>query len=190
METPEQPKRGRGRPKGSTKAKPSCDTSEFDNSDMKSAKDFKRQLTQKEMNFLEIYFAGGVSIDRSMILAGYGNYSQDGRYYIAKKIKEKYELQTRDHRKIMRALGYGEVKILRLLIDSATKAKSETVMLNARVALAKCLGLQTETLEAIEGIQIVIKSGGGQHQADKPKPAQPRALPAPSGLPQTRMITD
>jgi hypothetical protein len=72
----------------------------------------------------------------------------------------------------MRALGWGEVRVLQSLIEAATLFKSETVRLHAREALAKCLGIQKEAIEGVEGITIMINN-----------PIQPPGQPAAVGQP-------
>jgi len=117
----------------------------------------KNQLNEKELKFLELYLSGEYTIEKAMIAAGYANYHPKYIHVAARKIIEKYEQQAGDHRKIMRAMGYGETKAIEMLIDSATNAKSEMVRLNARAILAKCLGLHQDVVAANLGIQIVIK---------------------------------
>ena len=93
--------------------------------------------------------------------------------------------QAGDHRKIMRAMGYGEVKAIEMLIDSAENAKSEMVKLNARIALAKCLGLNQDVVQTHLGVNIIITGrsqrppepveGGGrpaQVNQDRPRPCR------------------
>jgi hypothetical protein len=115
-----------------------------------------KQLSAKELKFIELYLSGEYTKEKAMKAAGYNLLSNHYCLIIAARIIIKYEQTMGDHQKIMREMGYGEVKILQLLIDSAEKAKSETVKLNARIALAKCLGIQKEVLEAIHGVQIVM----------------------------------
>ena len=115
-------------------------------------------MNQKELKFLELYLSGNYTQVKAMIAAGYVGYNKTALHLAAKRIVGKYELGTGDHRKIMRALGWGEIRVLQSLIEAATEFKSETVRLHAREALAKCLGIQKEVLEGVEGIQIVINS--------------------------------
>ena len=135
----------------------------------------KDQLTMKEVKFIELHLTGSMTIEKAMIAAGYEEYSQNHRYFLAKKIIEKYESLADDHRKIMRAMGYGESKIIELLIDSAEKASSEMVKLQARIALARCLGLQKEVVEVQHGMNIIIKS---RSQAPPATPIEGGARPA------------
>jgi hypothetical protein len=75
------------------------------------------------------------------------------------------------------------------LLTLAQEARSEMVRLNAWTALAKCLGLTKEVLDAAEGIQIIINQGcapagedqPGQHRPAQAKNGQPEAPAAPPG---------
>jgi hypothetical protein len=152
--------------------------------------DLAGDMTLRELKFVEIYLSGQINLDKAMILAGYEEYSETYRARLGTKIIRKYECQTDDHRKIMRALGWGEVRVIQSLIEAATGFKSEQVRLNARLGLAKCLGIQKETLESVEGISIVINSSRGlspqpqpgQHRPAKVNQDQPPALPAPISI--------
>lgn len=74
----------------------------------------------------------------------------------------------------MRAMGYGETKVIEMLIDSAENAKSEVVRLNARVILAKCLGMMRETMDIQTGISIIIQP----NQTPPPEPNGGNRMPA------------
>lgn len=144
------------------------------------------QLTMKELRFIELYLTGDLTVDKAMESAGYVGYHPNSLYRLGRKIVQKYESQAGDHRKIMRARGYGEVKVIELLIDSAEFAKSEMVKLNARIALAKCLGLNQDVVQSHVGVNIIITGrsqrppepveGGGRpaqiHVVQAPKPLQ------------------
>jgi hypothetical protein len=150
--------------------------------------DLAGDMTLRELKFVEIYLSGQISLDNAMILAGFEEYSETYRARLGTKIIRKYECKTDDHRKIMRALGWGEVRVIQSLIEAATGFKSEQVRLNARLGLAKCLGIQKEVLEGVEGIQIVINSSrglgdkSGQHRPAQVNQDQPQALPAPLSI--------
>lgn len=133
--------------------------------------DFKAQLTDKELRFIAAYLSGNMSKENAMIEAGYGDYSQNHRYFLAKRIIEKYESGAGDHRKIFRAVGAGEVAVARGLIDLARNAKSEMVRLNAWAMIAKCLGLQKDVVDLAGGISIVVNTG----------PQQPTGQPGGGG---------
>lgn len=138
--------------------------------------DLKGQLTLKEMKFIELYLTGDLTVDKAMESAGYVGYHHNSLYRLGRKIVQKYEHQAGDHRKIMRALGWGEVRVIQSLIEAATGFKSEQVRLNARLGLAKCLGIQKEVLEEVGGISIIINTkqgisaGPGPQEPEKPLP--------------------
>ena len=133
----------------------------------------KATMTAKELKFIEAHFSGEYTIIQSMKLAGYDGIEDNSLYKLARNIVHKYERQAPDKREIMRALGYGEVKAIQMMIDAATRFRSETVRLNARATLGKWLGLQQEEIDAGEGITIVVRGGGA--------PAATLDLPAVSG---------
>ena len=91
-----------------------------------------------------------------MIAAGYCDLSKDYRYKLANRIVQKYESQAGDHRKIFRAVGLGETAIAMGILNLCKTARSEAVKLNAYALAAKCLGLQHDVIEGVEGITIVI----------------------------------
>ena len=128
-------------------------------------------MTLQELSFLEIYLSGRVTIDKAMIQAGYGHYSQDWRYKLAQKIVIKYESQADDHRNIFRAMGAGEVAVVEGLLKLARSAKSEMVRLNAWSMIAKCIGLTKEQIEGVGGITIIFEASD--------QPGQPAALALP-----------
>ncbi|MBM4288881.1 MAG: hypothetical protein FJ135_12215 [Deltaproteobacteria bacterium] len=214
MDFRSEPKRGRGRPKKIAQApapeaftsKEKASTGEGNKSalvpeiiESTVLKDIininlKSDFSEKEMKFLEYYLPGEMKQEDAAKLAGYDSTCERYLRKIAQKVVQKYESRMEDHRKIMRAMGYGEIKVIQLLIEAATTFNSETVKLNARIALSKCLGLQkSEVLEAVQGVQIIIKQGDVQGdqtiQSTSAKPAQPTALPVPvPGVPKVRMI--
>jgi DNA-binding Lrp family transcriptional regulator len=141
--------------------------------------DCKSALTLQEQIFLDLHLIEKKAIKDAMIKAGYQNLPDRTIYFRAKKILQKYEAKVGDHRKIMRAMGYGETGILQMLIDSAENAKSEIVRLNARIVLAKCLGLQKEVIEGREGVTVIIQGIQDQGQPAKPVLSAPPALPGP-----------
>ena len=163
-----------------------CNNTEYYNIDedslmISSGKvDLKKPLSVNEQRFLGLHLIGKHSRREAMILAGYEGYSPKTLDVLARKTILRYECQTGDHRKIMRALGWGEVRVLQSLIEAATVFNSETVRLNARESLAKCLGIQKETIEQAEGIQIIINQGC--QPADEPAALDlPKAPPPSSG---------
>ena len=189
-----QVKRGRGRPKGSVTKKlqpetpPQIINSPYEDND--DDIDKKVEFTEKELKFIRLYFTGEYKIEDAMKLAGYNSSQDKYLQYVARKILVKYESNGQDHRKIFRAIGLGEIAIAQGILKLATTAKSEMVRLNAWALAAKCLGLQKEVVEGVQGIQIIIK---GRDEARKPVPGggwvnreQSAALLVP---PKTLMIT-
>jgi hypothetical protein len=142
------------------------------NSDFQSATKLKDQMTEKELKFIGYYLTGDYTQVNALKSAGYESYNLKYLYRLGRKIVEKYESQADDHRKIARAMGAGEVFVIKGLVDLAKNAKSEAVKLQALVAIAKCLGLQREIVEGAGGITIIFEGG------DQPGPA---ALALPTG---------
>ena len=146
--------------------------------------DLKSKLTDRELRFIEIYLSQGCNQEKAMIQAGYTEYGKDYRLKLATKIVAKYEQQAGDHRKIMRAMGYGEVRVLQMIADSAENGKSEIVRLNAKLAMAKFLGLSQEAIQANQGITIVIQGqdqrvaimGSQPGQAEIKEPPMPLSI--------------
>lgn len=123
----------------------------------KSARHLKDPLSLKEMKFLEIYFLGGLNMDQAMISAGYVGYHPKSLYRLGRKIVEKFENQAGDHRKIFRAIGAGEVTIIRGLLEIAQDPKvTAAVRLRAWSTLASCMGLKSEIVESFQGVTINI----------------------------------
>jgi len=157
------PRRPPGRPPAKPKSPPSSNNTLLVNNildsveDEESAKNLKSQMTVKELKFLEFHLVEGMNIDKSMISAGYGNLSQDGRYYIAKKIKEKYGTQAGDHRKIFRMVGAGEVAVAQGLLSIAQGPYPADVRRKAWADIASCLGLKSEQVEGLQGMSINIR---------------------------------
>ena len=152
----------------------------------------KGPLSEPEATFIFCYLSGEHDIKSAMLAAGYGRYGEKYRYLLGKKILKKYELSAGGVPEIMRDMGYGEVEVLKMLVQAATEFRSETVKLNARIALAKALGMQdTAQVSPLMGVQIVIKSdklGSEDHPAPEiTVDAAPAALPAP-GTPGVRII--
>lgn len=186
-----QVKRGRGRPKGSVpkKLQPVTPLQNFPCEDEAG----EAELNEKELKFLELYLSGQCSKEVSMDLAGYKNKHRQSAEKTADRILRKYDLAGEDHRKTFRLVGLTERRIAEGILELAKNAKSEMVRLNAWALAAKCLGLQKEVVEGVQGIQIIIK---GRDEARKPVPGGGRpgmvnrehsaALPVP---PKTLMIT-
>ncbi len=123
----------------------------------------KDKLTSQELRFLEIYFSSDhikgtnkVTTDKAMILAGYGHFTQDWRYKLAKKIVIKYERCGGEATKIFQELGFGQIKVAQGIIDKAENAKSEMVSLKALALAAKCCRMTEEKERTGQGININI----------------------------------
>jgi hypothetical protein len=142
--------------------------------------DTKTKMSDKELRFIYFYMAGGISIEQSMILAGYEGYHPKSLSRLGKMIVTKHECQVGDHRKIFRAVGAGETAIAMGLLNLAQNAQSEMVRHNAWNSLAKCLGLSKEVLDAAEGISIVINQGCAPAGDDQPAALELPKPPPPS----------
>jgi hypothetical protein len=154
----------------------------------------KDKLTKQELIFLELLFNSPrkawkerITIDKAMLAAGYGGFSQTTRYIIAGKIIRKYERGAAGAAEIFQAINFGMVKVAQGIADKAENAQSEAVSLNALALAARCQGM-TEPSEAgrSTGVQIIINTG--------PAPAQeqPQGPPAlvinADGSPATQAI--
>lgn len=160
--------------------------------------DKKAAFTRQELFFLEIWFNSPrekgkerLTIDKAMISAGYGNYQKTQRYYLARKITEKYEQSQPEASKIFAALGFGPVKTALGIIEKAENAKSEQVSLNALIHASKVHRMVDEKTDETKGIQINIITNApaaapgpgapgapvvvipGQTEDDAPRPRKP-----------------
>lgn len=145
-----------------------------------STVDIKGKLTSSELAFLDNYLntpylkgKDHITIDKAMILAGYGQLSQASRYRIAKKICSKYERAARDNAEIFQALGYGKLQVARGIIHKAEAAQSEAVSLKALALAADCLQMREQADQGRQGINIIINTG--------PSPAAPGQQPPGPG---------
>ena len=146
--------------------------------------DLKSKMTVKELSFLSSYLSGGVTVIQAMDSAGYGDYHENARYQLARKIIQKYETQAPDHRNIFRAMGAGEVAVVEGLLNLAQKGKSEAVRLNAWSMIAKCIGLTKDQVESAGGITIIFEAADKPALAPGAPPALPGGEPRPAaGLP-------
>ena len=144
-----------------------------------SDKSVKDQLTRQELSFLDLLFnaprtgwKGQKAIDRAMLAAGYGSYSQDWRYKLARKIIAKYERGAGGASQVFRDIGFGQLKVAQGIADKAENAESEAVSLSALTLAARCQGM-TEPKEST-GNQVIIQINTGP----SPGPALPGAPPA------------
>lgn len=147
--------------------------------------DLKGEFTLKELNFLEIYLNGGVTIDNAMISAGYGFLEERNRYYTANRILWKHVEQAGDIKKLMRSCGLGEVHVI-LKIKQLMDDPSPTIQARGAELAAKILEMTKESIDLRAGIMIVIKTPDGKIIQPTTVQAQPKALPAPG--PKVRMI--
>lgn len=152
--------------------------------------DLKGEFTVKELNFLEIYLNGGVTINDAMISAGYGFLEERNRHYTANRIAQKHVEQAGDIKKLMRSCGLSEVQVI-LKIKQLMEDPSKTIQARGAELAAKILEMTKESIDLAQGIQIVIRTPDGK--LVKPTPAgqggasqAPKALPAPG--PRVRMI--
>jgi len=150
--------------------------------------DMKAPLDLNELKFIQLFVVSDFTIDKAMSDAGFGHLTKMGRYLHAKSIIVKYESQAETPAKILRDLGYGELRVSQLLIDSATNAKGEMVRFNARAHLSKVLGMVREQEAQPVGVQIIISRRGDSVEC---KPALVNVTPAlPAALPVALEIKD
>jgi hypothetical protein len=149
--------------------------SDKDQKDLKGS-NIKDQLTSQELTFLELLFnsprkdwKSQISIDKAMLGAGYGGYSQDWRYKLARKIVRKYERGAAGASQVFQDIGFGQVKVAQGIADKAENAQSEAVSLNALALAARCQGM-TEQEQGGSSTGIIININTGP-------------TPAPGGLP-------
>lgn len=133
--------------------------------------DLKSKMTEKELFFLEIYLAGDISLEDAMIQAGYDNYQKSSLNTIARRIVQKHEAQTEDARILARAMGMGEIRVFKVLLD-LMQSRVERIKLDATMYLGKVLGLTKDQVEGQTGITIVFEAPG--------QAAQPAALAMPT----------
>jgi hypothetical protein len=153
-----------------------CDINRIDSGKIKD------RLTTQELRFLEIYFNSPrlkgkdkVTINSAMLSVGYGDYSLQIRYRIARNIVKKYERGAGGAGKIFQDIGFGPVRVAMGIADKAENAQSEAVSLNALALAARCQGMMEPTEAGRStGVQIIINTG----PAAAPDPAAPGAPPA------------
>ena len=127
--------------------------------------DKKAKLTNQELRFLVLYFnsprgkgENRVTRDKCMIAAGYGEYSRDMRYRIARNIVKRYEQAVPDASRIMKELGFGPVRTAMGIIDHAENSPP-TVSLNALKLAAQVHKMIDPDKDEREGIRIIINTG-------------------------------
>jgi hypothetical protein len=163
----------------------SIDISSISDKDQKDLKDknIKNQLTSQELTFLELLFntprkswKDQISIDKAMLGAGYGGFSQDWRYKIARKIVIKYERGAGGASQVFQDIGFGQSKVAQGIADKAENAKSEAVSLNALALAARCQGMtEPRDLGGSTGIVININTGPAPGAAPGGSPPAPGA---------------
>jgi len=131
--------------------------------------DIKGKLTEQEGKFIEYHLIKGESVKRALILAGYPVEPNSTMYFGGRKILQKLEQNTEDHRKILRAVGAGEVAVAQGLLELARDRNSGAV---ARVAAYTMLGMSKEVIEGRKGITIIIEG---------PRQGERVAIPPPGG---------
>jgi len=157
--------------------------------------DLKGEFTVKELNFLEVYLGGGITIDDAMISAGYGALGGRSRYNTANKILEKHVLQAGDIKKVMRSCGLGEIQVC-IKLKQLMEDPSKTIQMRATELAAKILEMTKESTDLNTGIQIVIKTPDGKIVQPTPagqavgesRATQPKSASLPATGPQVRMI--
>ena len=151
------------------------DIDNSDNGDYQSAKDLKGEMTLNELKFLGLYVSGNISRIKAMKSAGFVSANDSYLYLLAKKIIEKYESRIDDHRKVARAIGAGEVFIIKTLYSLAKDSKSEKIRGENAMNLAKIIGMTKEQLEGAGGVTIIFEGSG--------TPGAPASLPGAPPMP-------
>ena len=98
--------------------------------------------------------------EKAMDLAGYGNLHPTYKRFLACKIIARHESQAEDHRNIARAIGAGEIFVIKGLMDLARDSTSGLVKRAALADLAKILGLTKEQIDGAGGVTIIFEGAG------------------------------
>jgi len=149
--------------------------------------DLKADFTEQELQFLNIYLAGGVAVNNAMIQAGYTNLSESMLFYLGNRIVQKRVEQAGEIKNLMRSCGLSEIQVIQK-IKELMENPSATIRARATELAAKILEMTKESVaSALLGVQIVIKQDGAQpvQVAAGPSPAPAEALP---DAPKVRMI--
>ena len=134
--------------------------------------DCKSALTLQEQIFLDLHLIEKKSIKDAMIQSGYNDLPERTIYFRAKKILQKYEAKTEDHRSIMRTIGCGEIAVISKMWEEVQTSQSAVARVQALTTLGKWLGLAKEVVEGAAGISIIFQAGG---QAGQPVSTLPPA---------------
>jgi hypothetical protein len=120
----------------------------------------RKSLTIQELKFIDYRYRLGLDIKVAMNLAGYKDLRITTLYLWAKKIGEKYERSTEDKRIIMRALGVGEIWVIKNMARLALGAQSEVAQAQATTTLGKWLELDKGISQGSEGVTVIIQGPG------------------------------
>lgn len=143
----------------------------------------KDKLTDKELRFISYYLTGDHNQISAMNLAGYKHMNDRYKQLLASQIIQRYESQVDDHRKIARAIGAGEVFVIRTLYDLAKNGKSERIRGDSAMNLAKILGMTKEQLEGAGGITIIFEGEAPAPARTLPGAPPMATAPLPAALP-------
>jgi len=143
----------------------------------------KGKLTEQEGKFIEYHLIKGEPVRRALILEGYPTEPDSTMYFRGRKILRKLEENEDDHRKILRAVGAGEVAVAQGLLNLARDPKTGAVTrVAAYTTLGKMLGMSKEVIEGKHGITIIIE-GPRQDRVTIPPPGGPDPAPPERQLP-------
>jgi hypothetical protein len=135
--------------------------------------DFETPMSPREQRFLELYFFSGEKITQHEAAkkAGYRGKTKQALCNTARRIIQKFESLT-DPRGIFRQIGLGEAQVAsRLLAMADDPTISASVRRQTLNTASKCLGLQRETAESVQGARIIIC--GPQPGEEEPGQAPP-----------------
>ncbi|MGD0828081.1 MAG: hypothetical protein ABSA09_08350 [Desulfobaccales bacterium] len=142
--------------------------------------DCKSALTLQEQIFLDLHLIEKKSIKDAMIQAGYQDLPERTIYFRARKILQKYEARTEDHRNIMRTIGAGEVAIITRLWHEAQTAASAGARVQALTTLGKWIGLDKEDIQGNQGVTVIIQALDSAQQVNIQAPGPPTSPAIPS----------
>ncbi len=123
-----------------------------------SAKDLNAPLNETELHFIQLHLIERMGMDEAMISVGYGRFSKNWRYILARRIIIKYESRASDRRILARTMGAGEVAIIGGLLEIAQGTGPIAVRRAAYADLASILGLKQEQIENFQGVTLNVYS--------------------------------